>query len=274
MTAQSSGLSRKGHPPFRRTPAINVPERLFFGVIGFVAVLILWEAEFRLGLIRGALLSSPSRIVAVAITDFGSGAIWPEIGTSLIEWLVGFGLAILVAIPFGFAIGMFRRLQYLVDPLLAALYATPLVALVPLIILVFGVGLSSKFFIVFLFTAIPLTIITISGVQSAERRYLDIARSFQAPRLLVFRSVTIPSTTPYIITGLRLSAGHALVGVVVGEFLASNAGIGFYISFNGSMLDTSRVMLGIVLLGAFGVFTGELIRRVERRFDKWRPAIH
>ena len=252
----------------------RVPERLLFGAIGFVGVLVIWEASVRLGMVKASLVSSPTGVIGAAIADFSSGTIQPHIETSFLEWLVGFAAALVLAIPLGFALGSIRRLEFLFDPLLAALYATPTVALVPLIILLFGVGIESKFAVVFLEAWVTLTVSTINGVQSADRRWLDIARSFQASRALTFRSVTVPSSIPFIITGVRIAAGRALVGVVVAEFIASNVGLGFYISVNGSFLNASRVMLGILLIGGFGVFVGELIRRLERRFEKWRPAIN
>jgi NitT/TauT family transport system permease protein len=255
-------------------PAVGIPERLLFGLIGFIAVLTLWEGVVRLSLVKASLLSSPSRILQAAIEDFGTGVIWPHIETSLLEWVVGFTLALILAIPLGFLLGQFRRLELVIDPMLSALYATPTVALVPLIILLFGVGLPSKFAVVFLEAWITLTVSTINGSHSADKRFLDIAQSFRASKGLVFRSVTVPSAIPFIITGIRIGAGRALVGVVVAEFIASNIGLGFYISLNGTTLNTARVMLGIVLIGGFGIFIGELIRRVEHRFDVWRPAIH
>lgn len=271
----SSSRAGRQHPPIRpRNPFARVPERLLFGVIGFVGVLILWEAAVRLGLVKSSLISSPTGVIAAAITDFGNGSIQPHIGTSFLEWLVGFAAALVIAIPLGFALGSFRRLEFVVDPLLAALYATPTVALVPLIILLFGVGIQSKFAVVFLEAWVTLTVSTINGVQAADRRWLDIAQSFRASKGLTFRSVTVPSSIPFIITGIRIAAGRALVGVVVAEFIASNVGLGFYISVNGSFLNASRVMLGILLIGGFGIFVGEMIRRIERRFEAWRPAIN
>ena len=271
----SSSRAGRQHPPMRpRNPFARVPERLLFGVIGFVGVLILWEASVRLGMVKSSLLSSPTGVIAAAITDFGNGTIQPHIGTSFLEWLVGFAVALVIAIPLGFALGSFRRLEFLVDPLLAALYATPTVALVPLIILLFGVGIPSKFAVVFLEAWVTLTVSTINGVQAADKRWLDIAQSFRASKRLTFRSVTVPSSIQFIITGIRIAAGRALVGVVVAEFIASNIGLGFYISVNGSFLNASRVMLGILLIGGFGIFVGEMIRRIERRFEAWRPAIN
>jgi NitT/TauT family transport system permease protein len=271
----SSSVAGRQHPPIRpRNPFARVPERLLFGIIGFVGVLILWEGAVRMGLLKSSLISSPTGVIAAAITDFGNGAIQPHIGTSFLEWLVGFAAALVIAIPLGFALGSFRRAEFLVDPLLAALYATPTVALVPLIILLFGVGIQSKFAVVFLEAWVTLTVSTINGVQAADKRWLDIAQSFRASKWLTFRSVTVPSSIPFIITGIRIAAGRALVGVVVAEFIASNVGLGFYISVNGSFLNASRVMLGILLIGGFGIFVGEMIRRIERRFEAWRPAIN
>jgi NitT/TauT family transport system permease protein len=271
----SSSRASRQHPPIRpRNPFARVPERLLFGIIGFVGVLILWEAAVRMGLLKSSLISSPTGVIAAAITDFGNGSIQPHIGTSFLEWLVGFAAALVIAIPLGFALGSFRRAEFLVDPLLAALYATPTVALVPLIILLFGVGIQSKFAVVFLEAWVTLTVSTINGVQAADKRWLDIAQSFRASKWLTFRSVTVPSSIPFIITGIRIAAGRALVGVVVAEFIASNIGLGFYISVNGSFLNASRVMLGILLIGGFGIFVGEMIRRIERRFEAWRPAIN
>ncbi len=275
MAASTNVIARQRHPGPRRSALWSrIPERLLYGSIGIVGVLIIWEAAVRLKLVKASLISSPTGVISAAISDFGSGVIQPHIWTSFLEWTVGFALALVIAIPLGFLLGSFRRFEYLFDPLIAALYATPTVALVPLIILLFGVGLPSKFVVVFLEAWVTLTVSTINGVHSADRRWLDIARSFRAPRGLVFRSVTLPSSTPFIITGIRIAAGRALVGVVVAEFIASNIGLGFYISSNGSFLNASRVMLGILILGGFGIAVGELIRRIEHRFDAWRPAIH
>lgn len=267
--------ARRGHPNPGRATGLTLPnEPLIFGIIGFILVLILWEAVVDLGLAKASLLSSPTRIWAAAVADFGSGVIWPDISTSLLEWVVGFVLAILVGIPLGLVIGQIRRLEFLVEPWIYGLYATPSVALAPLVILIFGVGVEAKFAIVFIEGVITLLISTIAGSHAADRRHLEIARSFRASPALTFRSVTLPSSVPLILTGLRIAAGRALVGMIVAEFIAANVGLGFYISLNGTTLNSSRVMLGILILGVFGMGVGQLIQRMERRFEKWRPSIH
>jgi ABC-type nitrate/sulfonate/bicarbonate transport system permease component len=112
-----------------------------------------------------------------------------------------------------------------------------------------------------------------SGVYAADAAFHDIAQSFRASPWMRFRTVVLPASVPFILTGARLGTGRALVGVVIAEFLASNGGIGFYISLNGSLLQTARVYFGIVLLGVLGILLGEAVRAVERRFERWRPAI-
>lgn len=255
------------------TRLINLNERLFYGVFGFALISVIWEVTSNLGLYRRSLLSSPLQIWKAAVTDFGSGAMWPHITTSLNEYALGFGVALAIGVPLGLAIGAFRRLNSFLSVLLFGIYSTPKAAIAPLIILVLGIGIQSKVMLVFLLAFFSIIVSTIAGVQAAAERHHDIARSFGASRWLEFRSVVLPSTIPFLLTGIRIASGRALVGVVVAEELAANEGIGYYIDFFGTFLDTSRVMLGIVLLGGFGIVLGELVRRVEKRFEVWRPEI-
>lgn len=274
MTAQSQPMSRSGHPKPRSRRIGRPSDRVLYGLIGFAIVLPLWELISFLGLVKKVTLSSPTAIVGVAYKDFFvTGYIWPHLTLSIQEYLVGFTLAAVTGIALGLALGMFRRLQYLLDPWLDAIYATPTIALVPLIVLVFGIGFTQKVVVIWLEAIFVITVSVMSGVHAAEKKHLDTAISFKASRWLSFRTVIAPSSVPFVLTGMRLGATRALVGVVVAEFLASNAGIGFYINFSGTTLRTDRVMLGVILLGLFGIGVGELIRRIERRYEKWRPAI-
>ena len=253
-----------------------IPDAVKYGLIGFVVVLPLWEAGRPAWLIKRVTLSAPSLILEAA----GRGprhqrdalaAPLPERRSSSSS---ASGLPSITGVPLGLALGLFRRLNYFLDPWLSAIYATPTIALVPLIVLVLGLGLESKIFIVWLEAIFVIVVSTMVGVRASEARYLDLAKSFRASRWLTFRSVILPSSFPYILTALRLGTTRALVGVVVAEFFAANKGLGFYINFSGTTLRTDRVMLGVILLGIFGVILGEGVRRIERRYEKWRPAIN
>ncbi len=275
MTAQANDLAGAGRPGRAIASRLRLPsERVLYGTFGVVGVLVLWQLAANLNVVPKTLMGSPLLIWRAAVEDFSSGVIWPHITVSLTEWAWGVGISIVTGVLLGLGIGMFRRLDFLASVLLSGLYATPKVALVPLVILVAGLGLESKVVIVILLTIFSIIVSTVSGVHSVNPRYYDITRSFGASRWLTFRSVVMPSTIPFILSGIRIGAGRALVGVVIAEFMAANEGIGFYISFNGTMLNTSRVMLGIVLIGLFGIAMGELVRLVEHRFDVWRPTIH
>lgn len=270
-------IAAGGRLPWRRIALPRprfVNERVFYGVIGFIGLLLVWEAATGTGILRRSLLSTPSSIWRVAVADFGSGAIWPHMTTSLTEFAIGFVVSLAIGIPVGLAIGWFRRVDYFLSALLAGLNATPNVALIPLIILIAGIGLESKVIVVFLSAFFAVVVTTFTGVQSISRRHLEITRSFGGSRWLAFRTVALPSTIPFILSGIRIGAGRALVGVVSAELLSANQGLGFYIELRGTFLDTARVMLGITLFGVFGVIMGELIRLAEKRFEVWRPELH
>lgn len=256
-------------PPWKRFYLQN--ERLVLGLTGFVSIAALWEYAVQARMLKPIFISSPSLIYRAAMVELEQGRIWGDVGVSLLEFALGFLIAAVVGIAIGLVAGWYRRANYMIDPWLSALYATPDIALIPLFILVLGIGLWTKVFVVFLTCLFSVAINTLVGVQSTEARYLDVARSFQAGHLTIFRTVVLPGSIPYILTGLRLASGRALVGVVIAELIAANQGIGFMITIAGATLNTGRLMLGIVLLGMFGVAMGEVMRRVEQRFEVWRP---
>jgi NitT/TauT family transport system permease protein len=258
----------------RAFPRGGTAERVAFGLLGFVGVVAVWEGSVATGVLGRSLLSNPSRIWTAALRDFGSGTIWPHIITSSQEFALGFFVALAVGIPLGMAIGWFPRVDHFMSGLLAGLNATPNVALIPLIVLVAGIGIESKAIVVFLSAFFAVIVTTYAGIRAVARRHLEITQSFGGSRWLAFRTVAVPSTIPFMLTGARIGSGRALVGVVSAEILGANQGLGYYIDLNGIFLDTSRVMLGIILFGAIGLIVGEMIRAVEHRFEVWRPEIH
>jgi NitT/TauT family transport system permease protein len=247
-------------------------EPLVLGLTGFLVVLVIWELAVELELVRAILISSPSAVFATAVDEFARGEVWNDISISLVEYLGGMAFAIVIGFPIGIAGGWSERMGAIINPWLTALYVTPVVALVPVFILWFGIGVAMKIFVVFLVAVFPIAINAVAGVRAAEHRFVRVARSFGASRTHLFRTVILPGTIPFFFTGVRQASGRALVGVVVAELIAANQGIGFMISLAGSTFNTSKVMFGIVLLALFGVFVGRLLERVEGRFESWRVA--
>jgi NitT/TauT family transport system permease protein len=244
------------------------------GLLGagtMIAALLLWEAVVHFGLVNPLFTSSPSRIIATGYQMFADGSIFPHLAVSGLELFVGYGLAIIVGVPLGILMGWYRKVDSAFDPIISALYATPRIALLPLIMIWFGIGLGSKFAIIFLSAVFPILINTISGVQTVDRDYVKVARSFGANDRQLFLTVALPAAVPFLLTGLRLGLGHALIGIVVGEMYAAQAGVGYMISMAGATFQTDRVMFGIILIAAAGVILTSIIRMIERRFDRWRP---
>lgn len=248
-------------------------ERLLLGTLAVGLFLAGWETVARAGVIHPLFISSPTAIAAAAQRLWASGELARHVATSGAEFLGGCLLAAATGVPLGLAAGWYRRLNYVLDPFLAALYATPRIALLPLIVLWVGLGIGSKVVVVFLSAFFPICLTTIAGVRTVSAAHLEVARSFAAGDAHIFRTIVLPSCLPFILAGLRLGLGRGLVGVVVAELYGASAGIGFLINLAGSMFQTDTVFVGIALLAGFGLVFNEILRRAERRVERWRPPV-
>lgn len=246
-------------------------ENAILGLVTTLFLLFMWELSVYLGWANPLFTSSPLRIISTGYAMFANGNIYPHLAISGFELVVGYGLAIIVAIPLGILLGWYRRLDAAFDPIISALYATPRIALVPLIVIWFGIGLGSKFAIIFLSSVFPILINTIAGVKTVDRDFIKVGRSFGASDSQMFLTVVLPASVPFLLTGLRLGLGHALIGIVVGELYAAQAGIGYLIALSGATFQTDKLMVGIIIIATAGVILTNLLRLIERRFDRWRP---
>jgi NitT/TauT family transport system permease protein len=146
------------------------------------------------------------------------------------------------------------------------------VALLPLVIIWVGIGIWSKILVVFLGAVIPVYLNVLAGVRTTDARLVRVATSFGASRAHLFRTIVLPGAVPYLVTGLRLGVGRAMVGIVVGELYAATAGVGFMITVAGASFQTDKVFVGVILIAIAGGLMIEALGRAERRFDTWRPA--
>jgi ABC-type nitrate/sulfonate/bicarbonate transport system permease component len=249
-------------------------EKKILGTVSVVLFLAVWELVGNVyQWINPLFMSAPSLILKAAIELFRSGEIWNDLYVSGIEFFWGFILSVVVGIPFGIAVGWYKRAAYIFDPFVNAMNATPRVALLPLIIIWLGIGILSKVGIIFLGSVFPLMINTRDGVKTTPINLLNAAKSFGASQWQIFGSVVLPSTLPFILTGLRLAVGRALIGVFVGELYAATAGIGFMVTVAGATFQTDKVFVGILIFIIVGLIGTNAVDRVERRFDKWRPKV-
>jgi len=249
-------------------------EKKILGTVSVVLFLAVWELVGNVyQWINPLFMSAPSLILKAAIELFRSGEIWNDLYVSGVEFFWGFILSVVVGIPFGIAVGWYKRAAYIFDPFVNAMNATPRVALLPLIIIWLGIGILSKVGIIFLGSVFPLMINTRDGVKTTPVNLLNAAKSFGASQWQIFGSVVLPSTLPFILTGLRLAVGRALIGVFVGELYAATAGIGFMVTVAGATFQTDKVFVGILIFIIVGLIGTNALDRVERRFDKWRPKV-
>ena len=245
-------------------------ENAFLGWLAIVAFLIFWELSVVFGWANPLFTSAPTRIVTAAITMIRDGSIWNDLWVSGVEFTLGYGLAVIIGVPLGILMGWYRRLNALLEPFVNALYATPRIALMPLVIIWFGVDLSSKVAIIFLSTVFPILVNTFTGVRTIERDFIKVARSFGATDSQLFMTVALPSSVPNLLTGLRLGLGHALIGIVVGEMYGASAGVGYMMQIAGATFQTDRVMVGIIIIAGVGVALTHVLKMIENRFEMWR----
>src|SRR5262249_38941255 len=187
--------------------------------------------------------------------------VWRELAWRGLGSLLGLAVAIAVGFRFGLAAGWYRRLSYALEPLLAALNATPQVAFLPLIVIWVGTGLGARVLIIFLLALLPLAINAHAAVRTTDPRLVKMAASFGAGDARVFRSIVVPGSIPFLLAGLRLAIGRGMIGVVVGEIYGSAAGIGAMISQAGARFQTDRVFVGVLTIVAIGVLLVEIVQR-------------
>jgi ABC-type nitrate/sulfonate/bicarbonate transport system permease component len=183
---------------------------------------------------------------------------------------LGFAMAVLIGIPIGLAMGQSSVVHGTLEPYIAAIYASPTVAFLPLMIIWLGIGIPSKVALVFLGCVIIIIVNTETGVAQVDRRLVETARSFMAKERQILRIVVLPSALPFILAGMRLAMGRALLMVVVAEIYASNAGLGYLIFQAGGYYDTAQVFVGVAILATAGVLLNTALRSFERTMAPWR----
>lgn len=270
--------TRPGRVTTRRKPESPPPRRRFnakyvYGGGAVIAVLALWQIVAMLRIKPAIILPGPTDVILAFRQLFASATIWTDLATSGKELLYGLLLATLVGLPLGLLIGWYRRLSWAASPLINFLYATPRIALTPLLIIWLGIGQTSKIAIVFLMAIFPILINTASGVQNLDPAVLRVARCFGAGDLQIFRTIALPGSVPFIISGLRLAVGQALIGVFVAELSGATNGVGMLMNNAGQQFQTSVVFAGLFIFAITGVVLTGLLRAVEQRFAAWRPQI-
>lgn len=217
-------------------------------------------------------LSYPTAVVKAGVAMIASGELLAALASSLQTVVVGFFAAAAIGIVLGLLIGRYRAVDAATDWLINALYATPLVAVIPLVILWLGLGDLAKLFVVTILAVFPVLINTAAGVRNVPRTLIDVSTAFAASERQVFLKIILPAAVPYMMTGLRLGIGRAIIGMVVAEFFTAITGLGALIVKYGNRYDTAAMFVPILALMLLGILLTSLVRRAEEHFAPWRMA--
>ncbi len=251
----------------------GVPRTWIAGASAVIIFLGIWEALPRLGFVDPMFLCPVSAIVIEASRlFFGTGEIYRHIYISFIEFFGGLTSAIVIGLSLGLSMGRYRAFRAVMEPFVMALYSTPRVALIPLLILWIGIGLTAKVFLIFLGAVFPIIVNAQTGVESADPALVEAATSMRASERQIFSKIMLPAALPQIVAGLRLAVGRALLMVVVSEMYASLAGVGFLIVRAGSTYDMPKAFVGILIFTVAGLVLTALLRYLEKRIAPWRST--
>ncbi len=244
--------------------------RAALSVISIGAILAIWAELSRFGILSSALVPSPADVARAAAAAISDGSLLKNAAVSLTRVLSGFVIAMIVAIPLGMVMGTSRTIQGLIEPLIELLRPVPPIAFIPLAIIWFGIGETSKVMIIAYGAFFPIFVNTISGFRDVDRVHIRAARTLGAMRYEIFRDVILPSAFPQIVTGARLGMGMAFIVLVAAELVASSTGLGYLINDARISFRTDEIFVGICTIGILGLALNKGLLEIERFLVRWK----
>src|SRR5262245_63267126 len=254
-------------------PTSSFAERHRKVLLGSLAVALFfaaWQAVFLVVPFNPLFISKPSLILESFVDLLVGGDLLRDLAVSAVPFVYGFGAAVVVGVAVGIVMGWRVRVGYALDPLMTIFYASPLVALAPLVIVFFGVGVSGKAIIIFLLSVFPFIFNAHVGVRAVDPLLLNVVRSMGGSERDLYLKVLIPSVLPYIVAGARIAVGRGLIGILVGEFFAASEGIGYAIARFGDLFALDKMFACILVIMVIAVVLTEGIRWAERAAFPWR----
>jgi sulfonate transport system permease protein len=237
-----------------------------------VVILVVWQMASNLGYIKPLILPPPSQVAMTFWELLQSGAMARHVGISVLRVLEGFGIAALLGLGLGIAIGLSRTLDRMSDLIIQVVKPIPPIAWIPLAILWFGIGEESKVYIIFLGAFFPIIINTIDGIRQTDHKLVEVARILEVPRWKFVRQVVIPGAFPAIMTGIRVGLMVAWMCVVAAELIAASSGIGYLIMDARQLSQSDVVLVGMITIGVIGKVMDSLIKRLEQRLIGWKVS--
>lgn len=237
-------------------------------IISVIVFFVWWEYAGR-GM-NPLFMSYPSAIFRAGMDMTASGELPRALVASLIPFCIGLSISIVGGITLGILLGQFWLVEYILDPFLNALYVVPRVALIPLIILWAGLELTGKVVIISLIAIFPVIVNTYSGIKDVRGSLLEIGRAYGATEMQIFIKIILPASVPYIMAGIRLAVGLAIIGIIVSEFFTAITGLGGIIVLYANNFATAKLFVPIIVTGMLGIALSQLVAVIERSLSRWR----
>ncbi|HET6948699.1 MAG TPA: ABC transporter permease [bacterium] len=247
--------------------------RAVLTAINIAGFFLLWEWAVSVSGISPIFLPPPTTILKAGAEMVGRGQLWGHLSYSATNFAIGFVLAAVAGTVLGLLMGASRSVEYLLGPYVWALYATPRIALLPLLILWLGFGAESKILLIFLSAVMPVLITSMDGVKTVDQSLLRAAKVFGASRTQIYTRVVLPFTLPFIMTGLRQGVGRGLIAMVVAEMFGSGRGVGFMIARSAAQLDAAAMFALLIVLVVISVGLVYLMTALERWVAPWREDV-
>jgi NitT/TauT family transport system permease protein len=247
----------------------RVRQNYMAGTLSVVGGLLFWELVSRLVVANALFLAAPSQIVYAIYQLTITGEMGRHVAISSIEFALGYVIAAVIGIGFGFGMASNARFKQALQPWISGFYATPTIALAPLFILWLGIGIWSKVLVVIFLVLFPVTINTEAGLRTTSERLIEMLKSFGASRSQIFFKVSLPSALPFILAGLKLGIGRGLIGVVVAELFGSRAGLGRLISQSADAFNMPELFAGVIVLAVAGIAMTAGFGWLEKRLVPW-----
>ncbi len=244
-------------------------ERLI-SILSPLLLLCIWELATRFGLVDTRFFPGPSTVLASLWLMLISGELWRHVSASLTRILAGFVIGAVPAIVLGIAMGLSRWLRAALEPMIAATYPVPKSAILPLILLIFGLGEASKVAMVAIGVFYLVVINTMSGVMHIARIHFDVGKNYGASRLRTFTTIALPGALPLILTGLKLGMGMGLVLVVVAEIVGAKSGVGYMIQNAWTVFAVERMYAGLIVISILGYVFSLILDELERAIVPWK----
>jgi NitT/TauT family transport system permease protein len=243
---------------------------VYLPILSMIVVFGGWELVGRS--INPLLFSPPSSVIAEFGAMVGSGQLQAAAAITMQALFLGYFLAVIIGIPFGITMGIWPRFGDVLQPYLYAIFSTPRVVVVPLIVVWFGIGFEARLFLVFFWSMIAISVNTAQGVRHARPDLVEVARSFQVSRVQLARHVLIPGAIPFVLAGLRIGAERAIVGVIIAEMFLQIVGLGGIITQGSADLEPARMLVAVVVIATMGTVIITVLDAIENRFQAWKGA--